>query len=1197
MKPPLPRHALALAALVALTPITLPAAAQTRTTVDWTDWETLAPDLVTGSVRVSPNETVGVTFAGQVYTAVLGALPEPYWFPSSTYTGAKLANPPPNRDLIVLAGGPGTGAMKLSFSQALTDPVLAITSLGLTNSTRSINIQTAMFFDQPFEVLSTGPGYAANGQYTPFFVMPEDPKSLYGTESSGVIRFRGSFTELTWTSPLREENEFGNLVGTYMFTLGSAGCNEYELSPPTGDTQVRAGCTAYTRDAEFTQQHRLDVRGSLRAESRYVTAGTLAVAPGGNADLRLGGHVAPAGRISVSGRLDNRALLNVAGRVETFAGSVWNSSGLTVEPLGEVSVAGQAVFVGPTSINGLLQVKDSGNLTTFSPLLVGGSGARLELQGANAQFNALAGLQANSNAQIAIGGRLTVLGTLDLSGAQIEVLPSGQFVSNASGSVLATTVNAGAMSFQSGTIDFTAGSFVNSGSFAVNGGLVALRGGMVFSNAGPGRIEVAGSGGLRLAGASVMNLGQIVVGEGGTLEIFGSALQNQGSLQTAAGSLLLASGSVVTSGSATLAGDFVNQATFTNQGTLAIAPGRMGTTSVNNGLLVNEATMRIGAPVLDVAFANLGTLRNQAQLTIEPGAVLENQGSLFNNGTLTVDGRLAIEGGALVQSPTGHLAVNGILGTAGGLNLQGGSIGGSGVIDGALVLAAGASALPGNSPGTLTVLGDLTLEPGARLELEVSRSGAHDLLRAGSFTALSGSTVALRFLDGPAPDLDRTFDVIEVTRLGGGAGFGAASVEGLPAGMQLDTYLRAAGLGDKLGVAFTPDHAQRVYSAHFASFGDVWVADDELWLADSALGSFGGTLTVEGTFGLRRDAAFGAGTVSVGSSGRLLSSSEDLVVGRSIGVQGELATRGNTRAGALEVASGGRWHNSGSFVLGHEDEANTRLVNRGLVQHAGGTWHNEGTGGTAPLIHNAAGARMEVAAPMSGAASVLNEGGFLVARGARVQDLDSFVQAAGLLHVDGALAATALRVSRGVVSGSGSIEGPVTLRAEETYADPGAIVLRPGAESGSEAGGVLTFTDRLEIGMGTALEFVVAGEGAAGRLALQGGAIFDPASAIRIVLIDGYMPLAETSWRVIDLGPGATLDGFDSVATINTAVFLRRPGIEDEFWSGGYRSLVQGADGVDLTLVPVPVPEPGSWALMLTGAGVLVLVTRRRRLR
>ena len=212
---------------------------QTRTGVDWTDWLARGPGFVLGQVALGGGESANVTFSGPYFTAVTGVILEPYWSPSSTYSGTQLKNPPPSSDLIVIDGGPET--FKLSFSQAVTNPVLAITSLGLTNSTRSINIRSVMNFDHPFEVLSTGAGYAAGGQWTPFV---EVGNSLYGIESSGVVRFSGAFTELSWTSPLREINEFSNVVGTYMFTLVSAGCDNFRLANSAHASSLAPGSTS-----------------------------------------------------------------------------------------------------------------------------------------------------------------------------------------------------------------------------------------------------------------------------------------------------------------------------------------------------------------------------------------------------------------------------------------------------------------------------------------------------------------------------------------------------------------------------------------------------------------------------------------------------------------------------------------------------------------------------------------------------------------------------------------------------------------------------------------------------------------------------------------------------------------------------------------------------------------------------------------
>lgn len=65
-------------------------------------------------------------------------------------------------DAIFISGGPGR--LKLTFSQPVLDPVIAIASLGLTNGSRSINIRTAMWFEQSFEILSNQPLFLSGGQ-------------------------------------------------------------------------------------------------------------------------------------------------------------------------------------------------------------------------------------------------------------------------------------------------------------------------------------------------------------------------------------------------------------------------------------------------------------------------------------------------------------------------------------------------------------------------------------------------------------------------------------------------------------------------------------------------------------------------------------------------------------------------------------------------------------------------------------------------------------------------------------------------------------------------------------------------------------------------------------------------------------------------------------------------------------------------
>jgi hypothetical protein len=1188
------QHLLAAATLLVLVPWVPQGTALAQAGNQWVNWTSGGPGGASGTMALPTGGSVGVTFSGAVTNVITDNFSEPYWGPAGTYSGSGISTPPPNRDGIFVAGGAGSGTYTISFAEAVNDPVLAIASLGLTTADRSVNIQSSMRFDQPFEVLSNGPNYYAGGQYTNFISVPGTPNILYGTESSGVIRFRGSFTQITWTSPDAELDEFGTVVGTYLFTLGAVPCGEYRLEPLTANAQVRLGCTAYTRGGAFDQQFQLDVNGTLRAETFYTLAGTQNVATSGRTTLQQGGLIAPTAALEVNGRLDNLTALEVAGRLRTHGGSTWGSAGLVVQPMADVVVGGVATLYGATSVNGLLKVAAGGNATTLTPLLVGGTGAQLDVQ-AGGRLQAVAGLTANSGARLVVGGELIVSNSLELSGAALEVQAGGSLSSRADGNLLATVVNAGTMSFEAGVLQMSAGSLNNGGQFNISGAQVVLQGGVVAQNLTPGRLVLSGSGALGLSGASLTNQGLIDAQDASRLAFQTATVLNAGTLQTgAATELNMIGGTLDNSGTMRVSGYFFNNGVVTNNGQMVFRMDNAEASPFNAGSLVNNGTLIIDNTVLGPSFTNGGILRNQGQFTIEDGTGFDNAGSLFNNGTLTVNGIASISGGSLVQSPSGRLVVNGRLSTEGGLTLDAGSIGGSGVIEGALVLAAGASALPGTSPGTLTVLGAVEIRDGARLELEVGRSGAHDQLRADSLFVSDGGVVALSFIDGLAPDLDQTFEVLQVAP-GGTAALRLDTLQGLPAGLRADGYTRDSASGNTLGLAFAPVGATAVQPFETAGEFGLWIEAGQQRYADGALGSLTGPLQVDGTLGLRRDTRFVINEGWVAAGGRLLTSAEQFEHTGRLTVAGEFVQRGQTVAGAVAVETGGRWSNTGSFTLGHpEPTALPVFRNAGEVSHTGGHWRNQAAGGERPLIDNTAGGRFDIAAGMSGAVDVRNAGRWVVAAGARVQDVVSFEQSAGLLHVDGELQTEGLRVTAGQVSGHGRIEGPVQLAVTADFAEAGAIVLRPGAEGGL-GGGVLRFTERLQLGMGTMLEFVIGADAQLARLDLPAGADFDEGAQLRIVLAEGWRPTVDTSWLLLGYSPDTTfVDGFFALVAPGAGVYARTEA-GDDFLDDVQLSFQLTPDGVAVTLLPVTaVPEPTTYGLMLAGLGLVGWLKRRR---
>ncbi|MGR8918906.1 MAG: hypothetical protein ACU85V_04755, partial [Gammaproteobacteria bacterium] len=117
-------------------------------------------------------------------------------------------------------------------------------------------------------------------------------------------------------------------------------------------------------------------------------------------------------------------------------------------------------------------------------------------------------------------------------------------------------------------------------------------------------------------------------------------------------------------------------------------------------------------------------------------------------GTVTIagDSSLTCTGG---YTQTGAAAVSTIHGTLGtgpaGVSLEGGVLRGNGTINGDVVSSATIRA--GASPGTLNIVGDLTLNAGSVIDFELGGTGAgqYDVINVGGAVIFGGSANALEF--------------------------------------------------------------------------------------------------------------------------------------------------------------------------------------------------------------------------------------------------------------------------------------------------------------------------------------------------------------------------------------------------------------------------------------------------------------------
>ncbi|MFZ4574228.1 MAG: hypothetical protein ACOYN0_07505, partial [Phycisphaerales bacterium] len=225
-------------ALVTNVPVSL---GTTQQSILWTDWTSAPlgqPSTATGSLN--PENPVTVTFSGEVVAPTIitsGGIH--HWIPSAAYTSAALPNPPANADAIFT--NRGNAVNTITFSRPVTNPVLALVSVGNGNQPVSLT------FSAPIALLSSGAGFFGTG---PFSV--RNGNILDGREGNGMIQLNGTFTSISWTGNASEV--YGIQVGVPSATILDPWMNTdvpalvqdvRALAPPLGTQFVaRAGLPA-----------------------------------------------------------------------------------------------------------------------------------------------------------------------------------------------------------------------------------------------------------------------------------------------------------------------------------------------------------------------------------------------------------------------------------------------------------------------------------------------------------------------------------------------------------------------------------------------------------------------------------------------------------------------------------------------------------------------------------------------------------------------------------------------------------------------------------------------------------------------------------------------------------------------------------------------------------------------------------------
>lgn len=188
-------------------------------TIDWATW-TQNSTGSTGSATGTTTGGVTITYSGELQGVVANY---PNWTPSTSYVGGSVDNAPPESGgILKLFGGSNpVPTNTITFSQAVTNPVFAIWSLGQGAINASFN-----FINAPFTIQAGGPSFEYSGQS-----ITSSGDTVFGLEGNGTIQFWGTFETISWTNPVFE-NWYGFTVGVsavpepgtwLMMILGFAG--------------------------------------------------------------------------------------------------------------------------------------------------------------------------------------------------------------------------------------------------------------------------------------------------------------------------------------------------------------------------------------------------------------------------------------------------------------------------------------------------------------------------------------------------------------------------------------------------------------------------------------------------------------------------------------------------------------------------------------------------------------------------------------------------------------------------------------------------------------------------------------------------------------------------------------------------------------------------------------------------------------
>ncbi|MBN8535102.1 MAG: autotransporter domain-containing protein, partial [Rhizobiales bacterium] len=471
-------------------------------------------------------------------------------------------------------------------------------------------------------------------------------------------------------------------IGTGTLTLNAA--NTY-----TGTTNVSAGTL------------RLGAAGSLASGSNLTLAN--------GATFDLNGRTQSFGAVNGAAgsflTLGAGALTLGAGNATSSVASVISGTGtLTKTGTGTLTLSGNNNYSGGTVISGGRVILN--NIAGLGTGTAGFSGGSLHSNVSGTLANNLSlGSGSDTRLSASTGQTVTLTGALNWGGGGTSTL---RFGSPSDQGTFVWTIPSGTLTDPVGTTRIIA---VEGGTLRAGNGVLSAA--TAFQNMTT-RIDAGATLDFNGIGSTIRNLqgaGTLTNSVNTFIQSgnFSGTITGAGSISTNFLTTLILSGNNTYTGTTTISG-----------ATTRLEIGAGGTTgTLGTGNVINN-----------------GQLVFNRSNTYEVANVISGTGSLTQNGTgtLNLSGNSTYTGATLVNA--GTLRVNGSIGSSSGVTVAAGaSLGGNGTLPS---LTINGTLAPGNSIGTVTVNGNLTLGAGSTTEIEVEGSTA-DRINVTGTANLSGN--------------------------------------------------------------------------------------------------------------------------------------------------------------------------------------------------------------------------------------------------------------------------------------------------------------------------------------------------------------------------------------------------------------------------------------------------------------------------